>query len=144
MGQYSQEILSACKLIGCNCVPLEAQQALSLRSAVYKKFARPTCSKPLWERLVGASAVYTPNGWSYLATFTQDHPFLFFFDVPDDDTVLLLEVCPKVTEVLAECTGFVFYVTNPTHDYVICFNDHDVLIGVGTAAEWIESLKDNT
>lgn len=143
MGQYSEEILYACKFIGCQCEILELKQALALRSAVDKKFARSASSKPLWERLVGASAVYAPNGWRYITTFTQSHSFLFFFDVPDDEAVLLLEACSQVTEVLAQCTGFVFYVTNPTNNYVICFNDHDMLIGVGTAAGWIESLKDN-
>jgi hypothetical protein len=36
---------------------------------------------------------------------------------------------------------FVFYITNLSFTYLLCFNDHNYLIGSGSAKEWIATIQ---
>jgi hypothetical protein len=141
MGIYSEEILSACSTFGYSCLLLDAAQAASLHANVQKKFTKSPGQAPLWERLISDASIHDVNGWKYISSFTHNQPVLIFFDARSDNFVVLLDNGSNLTDILGDCTGFVFYVTNQACDYLICFNDHDVLIGVGTAKKWIDDLK---
>lgn len=41
---------------------------------------------------------------------------------------------------LAECPPLEFYVCDEQANYVLCANDHDVVIGWGEATAWVRSL----
>lgn len=42
-----------------------------------------------------------------------------------------------IVAVLAECTGFEFYLTDVEATFLLCFNHHDVLIAAGDARPWL-------
>src|SRR5262245_2031240 len=141
MGIYSEEILSACSTFGYSCFLLDAAQAASLHVTVQKKFAKSPGQAPLWERLIPGASIHDVDGWKYISLFTHNQHILIFFNAKSDNSVVLLDTGSSLTDILGECTGFVFYVTNKPYDYLICFNDHDMLIGVGTATAWIDDLQ---
>jgi hypothetical protein len=60
-----------------------------------------------------------------------------FFDRDRDESGVVFEAGSCLVNVLGECTGFEFYLTDLEGDYVICFNHHDFLIGTGSAETWI-------
>ncbi len=42
--------------------------------------------------------------------------------------------------VLLECPALEFYVCDEDGSYLLCSNDHDFIIGWGTARPWVETL----
>lgn len=80
---------------------------------------------PLWERMT-TQGQQGADKWREASGFFSDEVVLlsdadshrFGFRLAADD----------VTRVLAECFGFVFYLTDPLCSTLVSFNDHDVLI----------------
>lgn len=80
---------------------------------------------PLWERMT-TQGQQGADMWREASSFFSDEVVLlsdadshcFGFRLAADD----------VTRVLAECFGFVFYLTDPSCSTLVSFNDHDVLI----------------
>ena len=48
---------------------------------------------------------------------------------------------PDLIAAIGSCSGFVFYVLDDANRFLLSFNDHDVLIGCGVAAEWVRELR---
>jgi hypothetical protein len=64
------------------------------------------------------------------------------YDCWDDHySAFLVPTGKVVVSLLSECFGFVFYVTNERLEFILSQNDHDYLLGAGTARAWVESLK---
>ena len=89
----------------------------------------------LWERLNAHVGHEDKNGWKTICQLIGNNGCLLLiiedksgFTLPDGATLELI---------LNDTTGFVFYVTNKNADYLMCFNDHDFIIGCGQAEEWI-------
>lgn len=141
MGDISQEVISACNTILCTCHLLDNEQANLLRAAIEKKYARTlNKSLPLWERLASGNSLHDAFGWQHIYRYVSG-PLILFFDDSRDDCMVFVDNGSKISNIIAECTGFTFYVTNKTLDYLICFNDHDVLIGTGAAADWVREAQ---
>lgn len=141
MGLYADEIIAACQRLGCNCKLLTSTEAAAIHTGIERRFTRQANGAPLWERLHSDSSIYDKNGWKLIQNFTSGEPLLIFFEWNEDQSFIMLEAGANLTAILADCVGFVFYVANATFDYLFCFNDHDFLIAVGLAAEWITYLK---
>ena len=62
--------------------------------------------------------------WTLYSMQLDERAFEQFFGVP-----------------LKKMYGFEFYVFDSSISYLICFNHHDQLIGVGSAKEWVNSLQ---
>jgi hypothetical protein len=58
-----------------------------------------------------------------------------------DRSVVFLKNGLNLSAILGECTGFIFYLTDLNFTYLICFNDHDILIGAGAAIDWVKSKR---
>jgi hypothetical protein len=58
-----------------------------------------------------------------------------FFELSDDPNLVYLAKGEQLSELLAECIGFVFYVLSLKSLRLYCFNDHDVLIVVDNWAK---------
>jgi hypothetical protein len=141
MGIHSSEIMKVCQELGCSCTLLEAKVSESVHTSVQLHFAQTNSSLPLWERLELDASVHDIEGWRHIENFIGKQPVFIFFDVDDDDSVVCLQDGSRITSILAECTGFVFYIADLEYNYLICFNDHDFLIGAGIAREWINRLR---
>ena len=137
MGYLAEEVVNACKLFTTKCEILSTQQATEIRSKVETGFSSPGDS-PLWSRLTAYAGVYNQEGWRLVETYTNGQPILLFFEPHLDNAIVLLSDSSKLSKILGECSGFIFYVTSIPLDYLICFNDHDSLMGAGKAKEWIE------
>lgn len=66
-----------------------------------------------------------------------------FFNKEDDKNAIIINNGTDLGIILAETSGFEFYITNKNVDYIICFNHHDCLSGCGTAKNWIADIKFN-
>lgn len=97
----------------------------------------------LWENLNQYEALNDDKAWSYLKDFVRDNACIMFFNQEDDKEMFLIQSGNDLNYVLSETYGFEFYITDRKCSYLMCFNDHDILYGCGTAIEWIKSLKIN-
>ena len=122
-------------------MPRECVSALLDR--VIEAFAGPSLAhRALWERLEDTSAIHDADGWRRISEMLPDAPVTMLIDDADGVSGVEISRGKLVAEVLSRTVGFVFYVVSPRLEYLICFNDHDLLIGAGAAKAWIESLKD--
>ena len=46
-----------------------------------------------------------------------------------------------LVSVLGECYGFPFCITSQKADYILCFDEHDCLIGSGKVKDLLQDLK---
>lgn len=103
---------------------------------VRRRFAEDSSHDPLWERLVDAVQVQDENGWKRLNEFPLRR-ILLFFDSQEENSAFIFESTSILVDVIAECPGFEFYVTNEICSFVVCFNHHNCLIGCGEAKDWL-------
>jgi hypothetical protein len=138
MGYLRDEILQAGADAGIQVRELSQPEAASIRQAVRSKFAQDPNADYLWKELRDDFAVQDANAWRWIDEFVVDRRTVMFFDEREESSAFEFERGVDVVRVLEETIGFEFYLTNHTVDYVICFNHHDYLIAVGTAAEWLK------
>ena len=141
MELHANEVMDACKKFTCNCKLIESMKADTIRLEIERRFARQANDLPLWERLHSDSSIFNRNGWRLINAFTRSRAILMFFEYKEDKSVVEIQNSAHITEILEECTGFTFYITNETVDFLLCFNDHDFLIGTGSAQEWLHTLS---
>ncbi len=137
MSFISEAIEEASQSSGCNVTPLDDSESRSIRDCVESKYASSSGSLPLWERLVGEESKYDPDGWKVIGEFPCRSMVTIFFDKENEGTMYRVNSCNDVVKIISECPGFVFYVTDAECDFVLCHNDHDYLIGAGSAKEWV-------
>jgi hypothetical protein len=63
---------------------------------------------------------------------------VLLFDLSNEAEMFQVPSGTALHDLLYNTFGFVFYVTDSEATYLICFNDHDFLIGCGSARRWIE------
>jgi len=139
MGHLSEEVVVSCEQFGTHYKLLNADKAILVRREIESRFAIER-SGPLWDRLHSHSGIYDQNGWKLIENFTDSQPILIFFEPHLDKSIVCLKNSLMLSNILGNCSGFIFYATNLTYDYLFCFNDHDALFGAGAAKEWIEGL----
>ena len=59
----------------------------------------------------------------------------------EEEEMILIQSGEDLNYILSETYGFEFYITDKQCSYLLCFSDHDILYGCGTAKEWIERIK---
>jgi len=121
---------------------LSADQIMELRDALGQVYG--SGGGPLtFETMTGKASRQKEDGYLDLAGFLRSGPHTLFYDSPGfaDQAGVRFADGAGVSPVLAECFGFPFYVTDEEHTFVVGMNDHDYLIGVGTAAPWVASLS---
>jgi hypothetical protein len=100
----------------------------------------------LWEHLANNTSLREPQGWKAIQDFQSTEEKLMFIE-PDklssSSVVFQFNNSTDLIRLIGNSFGFVFYVTDKTGSFLICFNDHDYLIGCGAAREWIMSLSVN-
>src|SRR5690349_5382209 len=141
MQTFLSEILDASKALDSKIKvsPLLQHESKKIIADVWRKFANKTeGSKPLWEYLSDSCSIHHKDAWTWIAEFLSARPVLLLIDDSTEKSAVQITPGYGVVSVLGECTGFVFYITNDRLDYLLCFNDHDVLIGSGTAFDWVK------
>ena len=138
MHRLSQEVLEAAQSLAVAASPLESQNGGGLHEKLAARFGTADTTLPLWERLTTGASLQDEQGWAIPSAFIGESPCLLSFEPRLDNTVLEFARGADLEIVLAECSGFVFYVCDSAMTYVMCFNDHDYVIAVGSAKPWLE------
>jgi hypothetical protein len=141
MNMIASWIQSAVDEHSLNVVELSSETAAKWFLEVTQKFGETDIERPLWETLRVRASKRRSNGWQDIGQF-----------VGETKCILMIEEGPKayecengktLTNLLEECPGFEFYVTNCESKYLLCHNHHNYLIGCGSAVDWVQSLSDN-
>lgn len=140
MFQYADEFIEVCQDLGYEYKLYKEAEGNNLYQIIEKMYAQKQGVTPLWQRLYKFSSIYNPEAWRWIEQFVGNRPIVIFFDITECKQILQLVNGINITSVLANSSGFTFYVTDITYSYLICFNDHNFLIGCGTAKLWIDSF----
>lgn len=117
---------------------MSALESVFFRKKVLEKFTAGKDHRALWEVTKASEfAVRDSNACDWLDEFLQLDECYIFFDKGDDTTIYIFPENQSISKFLSEFPGYVFYLTNESLDYLICFNDSDYLIALGTAEPWL-------
>ncbi len=96
---------------------------------------------PLWERFHGEIARKRSDGWSLICDYPESSPIMLF---EEEGEFRGCEFASRedMRSILAETPGFEFYVTNRKAEFVLCYNHHDFIIGVGESRDWLSAIED--
>lgn len=130
------EILEAEREHSLGVQMLPAADRDQLRERIFSRYGGR--SDPLWERVGDRASVQDSRGWEWIHEFVGARSCILLFDLSDEVEMFQVPSGSALHELLANTFGFVFYVTDTEASYLICFNDHDFLIGCGSAREWLE------
>lgn len=133
------EIAAAVSRLGVRAVELEGEKARSVESRAELGFAKPG-HRPLWERVLNGEDIHDANAWRSIGAFAVAPATLFVRDA-QGLCAFRFEGGPDLIATIGSCPGFEFYVLDDSNQFLLSFNDHDVLIGCGTAAEWVRELR---
>lgn len=144
MSKYvKNEVLTVARDLNISFEELNVEQVLQCYEALIKHgLVDSTELFPLWEQLIDRESICDSNAWEWLGQFVGDNEVLLILEPRDSETVLLLSNGADLVELLGNSYHYVFYVCDTNFNYLLAFNDHDYLIGCGTAIKWIRSLKE--
>ena len=104
--------------------------------ALHDFVTQPFHFRWLWEHLIDCENINDPEGWKYIDEFVNKKRVVLFFNEFEDKSMFELDGS-RLTELIGECYGFEFYVTDAAADFLICYNHHDCLFATGTAKNWL-------
>lgn len=133
------EIVAAISRLEVPAVELPEPDALAVEHRTECTFAAPGHG-PLWQRVLESEGVHDANAWKRMAAFVHEPTTLFVRD-GQGLCAFRFERAVDIVAVINSCPGFEFYVADDRNRFMLAFNDHDVLIGCGAAAEWIRELR---
>ena len=141
MGYLSDEIQRAGQELGIAATNLSRRETDLVRPAIARRFRID--DRELLEHVKpGCAASLCEDGlWRRAADLAGSRPTYLFFRLSDDEAIWRIDDGRSLLAILGECIGFAFYIAPENLDYLAYFDDHDCVVGVGTAAEWIRALK---
>lgn len=121
---------------------LDPEHAEDIRRILEQQFAGPGPPIWLWDRLRNAVTTCREDGWAKATEYVGADRAILFLDRSNGTTMWLFESGVDIRDVLSNCPVPEIYLTDPDLTYVLCFNHHDCLIGVGACAAWLSALDD--
>lgn len=135
------DIRDAAQRLGIELGELTEAEVTHIFTSLERDFANRGTA-PLWERLQESEAVHDARSWALLGSFIKD-PVLLLVEDAQGKCGFRFAQGAAISQVLEECPGFEFYVTDDSRAYLLCFNHHDVLIGAGDAASWVRESRES-
>jgi len=142
MNYISEDILKVSRKLGIQASLLSPEESDAIRDKVARRFGLDkadlqTCTSSMTEYKV----ICNDDAWRWIGDFLRG--WTAFLLVGEGALTETWRVAPgeRVVELLGETFGFVFFVTNDNADYLLCYDDHNCLIGFGSAASWIGEMK---
>lgn len=132
------EILSAEREHALGIRLLPAADRDRLRERIGARYGR---SNWLWETAGGGASVRDADGWRWIGEFVGPRSCILLFNPGEEAEMFHVPSGRALHDLLANTFGFEFYVTDAEDTYLLCFNHHDVLVGWGSAAEWIAERR---
>jgi hypothetical protein len=97
---------------------------------------------PLWDHLRDRSGFMSDEAWRWINEFTLSKPVILLFEFDLNESAYLITNSADLTTLIGEMPLFVFYLTDYTTSWMLCYSDHNSLHGVGKATDWVYSLYD--
>lgn len=142
MNYFKEDVLEASKLLKIDIDILSLEKGNEILQRLANNFFKNKLKYPLWENLPEAFGFQTKNGWEYLKEFTKEKKIILFFNNYDEKTMFDINDGSQVSDLIAECSSFEFYITDDSGSFIICYNHHDYLIGIGKEAIiWLKKLS---
>ena len=91
-----------------------------------------------WEATNAPGGVQTASGCELISTYVADSQCLVFSS--GATSVWRFADGADLLRFLKASPPFEFYVCDDLATYMLCYNDHDFIIGWGKATEWVEQL----
>ena len=110
-----------------------------IREEIALKYAYNRSNAALGDCIMGAYTVHSATIWQNLTEIIPIVPVIMFFEEGYEDCGFIFDTVDDLVTTLAESYHFVFYLTDPQTQYILCYNDHDMLIAGGLAAPWLEA-----
>ncbi len=129
---------------------LYTDQAFEIRKLLAERFSRDK-NFPLkfsWQNIVGRGSFFSKYGWRLVGDYVKDTNVLLLVSPDEELTIWEFQSGHDLVSVLGETTSFPFCVTSKEANYVLCFEDHNCLIGTGSITnsesveEWLQSLRE--
>ena len=127
----SKEVMDAANELHLECSLVDEVEFRSLLTRIEGKFLDSRRNFPLWERMVDPKAHQDPDAWMKLDELIGSRRTVIFFDQDRDNKAVLLASGKDTSQILSECTGFIFYLTDLKGSYLLAFNDHDMHLTLG-------------
>ena len=121
---------------------LPAEKMNYLYSNIIKHYCIKNTSF-IWESFKDYAYYQNSNAWSLIKDYVRENKCIMFFNKSDDKNGFLILNGFELQKIIEESFGFEFYITDENLSYLICFNHHDILYGLGKAKDWIKEVKIN-
>jgi hypothetical protein len=141
MSYLSDEVAAAVEALGIHAHRLARNDADRLRRRVGARYGLDPRNLLWGTACEGAEVIHDPMAWSWLDDFVPDSAVYLLFHPFADSDVWVLPDGHSLARVIGECSGFWFYACSEEAEYLLCYDDHDCLIGLGTATDWIRTLR---
>lgn len=134
----AEEVASVASSQGLRVARLAEVEARNFRALIERTYSPQCPDWPLWETVRFTSAIQDAHAWSWIGEFVGDRESILFFNPADESAMFKVGNGLNLDALLAETFGFEFYVADPGASFLLCFNHHDMLLGAGEAAKWLE------
>jgi hypothetical protein len=138
--RFSGQIIDVSTAMGIAVEKLTLNESESVRLSLARRYSSNILCPNLGE-LAHFESIHDSQAWTWLSDFVGDEILYVFFRRDDDPFVIKLLHGKSIVRIIGECTGFAFFIAAFDEHYLLQFDDHDCLIGTGSAAEWIRQLK---
>ena len=95
-----------------------------------------------WDELDDPGVLCIENGWEIIAGFIAPlKNICLLFELEDEKKSFFFKYGNELSEVLVESGIRDFYLCDEHMDFLICYNDHDIIVADGLAKTWLRSLR---
>lgn len=92
-----------------------------------------------WNAPDAPEGLQSVSGWELVPSYVADDPCLVFSACAT--AIWKFTNGEELLRFLRETHGFEFYVCDAAGTYLLCFNDHNFLIGWGASGIWVRQIK---
>jgi len=142
-----EKITNAAAEVGIPLVELSPDERYAVREALLARYGNDPHFEFDCHNIADRVSLQHPDGWRWIEEFAADPTVLLFYDSSwdtprrPDRSMFRVPGGKDLGRLLDAFWGTVYYVTDESLSYVLCFSDDDYLIGTGTAKAWVESLQ---
>jgi hypothetical protein len=134
------EVLAAVQAVSTSAREMPPTEVDTLRCNLAQKFGLKKNYPLNFENMSGKYSVQNEEAWRSISRFLDNSAHYMFYDHSCDHHGIEFYDGKKISDVLERCFGFPFYITDKNNTFVIGMNDHDYLIGVGIAVDWVKTI----
>ena len=143
MGYLSDEIQDIILRLKIPATVIDEKRSSKLKQELAQKYSvNKQRSRILsWQNLENTESYHNSDGWKMLKEYVGNGEVLLFVNPEDEQTMWKFNNGADLESLLSESTSFPFCITSEKANYILCFEEHDCLVGVGEAASWVEEQR---